>query len=82
VQEIHLAGFAPDLDEEGRPLLIDAHDRPVAEIVWGLFAQAIERIGPVPTLIEWDANLPDWATLKAEAERAERVMAAIDPTHR
>ncbi len=42
----------------------------------------IERIGPVPTLIEWDANLPDWPTLKAEAERAERVMAAIDPTHR
>lgn len=82
VREIHLAGFAPDLDEEGRPLLIDAHDRPVAEIVWGLFAQVIERIGPVPTLIEWDANLPDWPTLKAEAERAERVMAAIDPTHR
>lgn len=77
VQEIHLAGFAPDADEEGRPLLIDAHDRPVAETVWGLFAHTIERIGPVPTLIEWDAHLPDWPTLKAEAERAELIMANI-----
>ncbi|MCB4770096.1 DUF692 domain-containing protein [Ancylobacter sp. Lp-2] len=78
VQEIHLAGFAPDADEEGRPLLIDAHDRPVDETVWGLFAHTIERIGPVPTLIEWDANVPDWPVLKAEAERAERLMADID----
>ncbi|MCJ9690450.1 DUF692 domain-containing protein [Rhizobium sp. PRIMUS64] len=82
VQEIHLAGFAPDADEEGRPLLIDAHDRPVAETVWGLFAHTIERIGPVPTLIEWDAGLPDWPTLKAEAERAELIMADIGNIHR
>ncbi|MDZ5450476.1 DUF692 domain-containing protein [Labrys sp. ZIDIC5] len=82
VQEIHLAGFAPDADEEGRPLLIDAHDRPVEEIVWGLFAHTIARIGPVPTLIEWDANLPDWPTLKAEAERAELMMVDIDRVQR
>ncbi|TBY51012.1 DUF692 domain-containing protein [Rhizobium leguminosarum bv. viciae] len=82
VQEIHLAGFAPDADEEGRPLLIDAHDRPVEEIVWGLFAHTIERIGPVPTLIEWDANLPDWPKLKAEAERAELMMVDIDRVRR
>ncbi|MGO4285845.1 MNIO family bufferin maturase [Bosea sp. TAB14] len=77
VREIHLAGFAPDTDEEGRPLLIDAHDRPVEAIVWDLFAHVIERIGAVPTLIEWDANVPGWPTLKAEAERAERVMADV-----
>lgn len=82
VQEIHLAGFAPDADEEGRPLLIDAHDRPVAETVWGLFAHTIERIGPVPTLIEWDADVPDWTTLKAEAERAELIMDDVDRTRR
>ncbi|ACB95070.1 DUF692 domain-containing protein [Beijerinckia indica] len=82
VQEIHLAGFAPDADEEGRPLLIDAHDRPVSEIVWGLFAHTTERIGPVPTLIEWDANVPDWPMLKAEAERAELIMSDIDCMHR
>lgn len=63
-------------------LLIDAHDRPVEEIVWGLFAHTIERIGPVPTLIEWDANLPDWPTLKAEAERAELMMVDIDRVQR
>ncbi|MFG1345489.1 DUF692 domain-containing protein [Xanthobacter autotrophicus DSM 431] len=77
VQEIHLAGFAPDADEAGRPLLIDAHDRPVEDIVWGLFARVIERTGPVPTLIEWDARVPDWPTLKAEAERAELIMGDI-----
>ncbi len=82
VQEIHLVSFAPDADEEGRPLLIDAHDRPVEEIVWGLFAHTIERIGPVPTLIEWDANVPDWPVLKAEAERAELIMSDIDRLQR
>ncbi|MGH2548735.1 MAG: MNIO family bufferin maturase [Thermomicrobiales bacterium] len=82
VQEIHLAGFAPDADEAGRPLLIDAHDRPVEEIVWGLFAHTIGRIGPVPTLIEWDANVPDWPTLRAEAERAELIMTDINRVHR
>lgn len=77
VQEIHLAGFAPDADEQGRPLLIDAHDRPVEDIVWGVFAHTIEQIGPVPTLIEWDANVPAWPALKAEAERAEHIMTDI-----
>lgn len=74
VREIHLAGFAPEVDEKGRPLLIDAHDRPVDETVWELYAHTIERLGPVATLIEWDADVPDWPTLKAEAERAEALM--------
>lgn len=76
VQEIHLAGFAPDADDEGRPLLIDAHDRPVADLVWDLFAYTVARTGPVPTLIEWDMDVPDWSMLKAEADRAERTMTA------
>ena len=74
VQQIHLAGFAPDADEAGRPLLIDAHDCAVAADVWDLFAHVIERTGPVPTLIEWDANVPEWPVLAAEAAKAERVM--------
>ncbi|EJL26609.1 hypothetical protein PMI01_04061 [Caulobacter sp. AP07] len=77
VQEIHLAGFAPDADEQERPLLIDAHDRPVSHAVWTLFAGVVERIGPVPTLIEWDTDLPDWPTLKAQADQADRVMASV-----
>ena len=76
VQEIHLAGYKKEADEEGRPLLIDTHDRPVDEIVWTLFEHAVERLGPVPTLIEWDAEVPAWPELKAEAERAEAIMVA------
>jgi hypothetical protein len=74
VQEIHLGGHAPETDEAGRPLLIDTHDREVDEIVWGLFAHTIARLGPLPTLIEWDADVPAWPVLQAEAERAEAVI--------
>jgi uncharacterized protein len=74
VQEIHLAGHAQEADEKGRPLLIDTHDRPVEEIVWDLFGHAIRKIGPVPTLIEWDAEVPEWSMLKAEADRAESIL--------
>jgi uncharacterized protein (UPF0276 family) len=78
VREIHLAGHARQTDEEGRPLLIDTHDRPVDEIVWALFAYAIERLGPTPTLIEWDANVPEWQHLEAEVNRAEAIISAFD----
>ena len=74
VQEIHLAGYTQEADEEGRPLLIDTHDRPVNELVWDLYAHAIERLGLTSTLIEWDAKVPEWSRLQAEAERAEAVM--------
>ena len=84
VQEIHLAGFTREADDENRPLLIDTHDRPVDETVWSLFARAIEHLGPTPTLIEWDAKVPPWPDLKAEANRAEAIMFAgrrKDPRH-
>lgn len=74
VQEIHLAGFTPETDEANRPLLIDTHNRPVDPLVWQLYAYAIEKLGPVPTLIEWDADLPSWPELHAEAKRAEAHM--------
>ncbi|TAK48464.1 MAG: DUF692 domain-containing protein [Xanthobacteraceae bacterium] len=76
VQEIHLAGHTREADDKERPLLIDTHNRPVDEIVWDLFAHTVKLIGPVPTLIEWDADVPAWPTLKAEAERAEAIMLA------
>ncbi|WP_081894882.1 MNIO family bufferin maturase [Burkholderia paludis] len=81
VRQIHLAGHAREADARGRPLLIDTHDRAVDESVWALYADAIDRIGPVPTLIEWDAQVPDWATLHAQAARAERVMRRRGPAH-
>jgi uncharacterized protein (UPF0276 family) len=76
VQEIHLAGYTREADDRGRPLLIDTHNRPVDEIVWDLYAHAVGLIGPVPTLIEWDADVPAWPTLKQEADRAEAIMLA------
>jgi len=76
VREIHLAGFAESVDDTGRPLLIDAHDSPVRDGVWDLYRKAIARRGPVPTLVEWDNDVPEWPTLLAEARRAEAAMTA------
>lgn len=74
VRQIHLAGHAEDSDERGRRLLIDSHDRPVAKTVWELYSALIQRIGPTPTLIEWDAHLPSWRELLAEAQRADAIL--------
>jgi uncharacterized protein (UPF0276 family) len=74
VREIHLAGHAEECDESGAPLLIDTHDRPVAKPVWDLFHRVIERTGPLPTLIEWDSDVPDWPVLLAEAKHADSIL--------
>jgi uncharacterized protein (UPF0276 family) len=79
VKEIHLAGNARQEDEEARPLLIDSHDRPVEDAVWHLYELTVRLMGPVPTLIEWDAEVPAWPTLAREAERAETIMSANRP---
>ena len=78
VGEIHLAGYAPENDGKGAPLLIDAHDRPIDPFVWGLYEHALSLAGPVPTLIEWDNDVPEWPILLAEAGRAEAVLAAAE----
>jgi uncharacterized protein len=74
VGEIHLAGCADDSDDAGLPLLIDAHNSPVRDPVWALYATTIRRLGPTPTLIEWDNDVPAWSTLLGEARRAERAI--------
>lgn len=74
VREIHLAGHSRESDGSGAPLLIDTHDRPVDETVWALYAHTIDSVGPVPTLIEWDTEIPEFEHLKAEADRAEAIM--------
>jgi uncharacterized protein (UPF0276 family) len=79
VGEIHLAGYADDQDDAGLPLLIDAHNSPVRDAVWTLYAAAIRRLGATPTLIEWDNDLPPWPALLSEARRAERTMALAQP---
>jgi uncharacterized protein len=75
VREIHLAGHAVEEDETGAPLLIDSHDRAVAAQVWTLFETVIATRGLLPTLVEWDNDLPAWSVLKAEAERADAILA-------
>ena len=74
VGEIHLAGHAEQSDDEGELLLIDSHDGPVADAVWKLFEIVVSRCGPVPTLVEWDSNIPDWPILKAEAAAAQAIL--------
>lgn len=76
VREIHLAGHADDLDDHGRPLLIDAHDREVADGVWDLYKLALSRTGPLPSLVEWDNDVPQWPVLAAEAVEADRILGA------
>ena len=71
VGEIHLAGHAEDRDDADAPLLIDAHDRAVADPVWGLYEHVLDRLGPVPSLIEWDSDVPELGDLIAEAALAE-----------
>ncbi|MBO6507222.1 MAG: DUF692 domain-containing protein [Roseibium sp.] len=75
VGEIHLGGHAPDMDDAGRPLLIDAHDREVDEAVWALYERVIAHDGPVPTLVEWDNDIPTWPVLLKEAQAADQILA-------
>ena len=73
VREIHLAGHEAD-PRLGAALLIDSHNTPVSDPVWALFARLIGRIGPRPTLIERDDDLPPFAELMAERDRADAVL--------
>jgi uncharacterized protein (UPF0276 family) len=75
IAEIHLAGHTVN-DADGQPVLIDDHGSPVIEAVWELFADAIVRFGPLPTLIEWDTNIPAFPVLLDEARKAEQMLAA------
>jgi uncharacterized protein (UPF0276 family) len=74
VAEIHLAGHHAD-PARGEALLIDSHDAPVAPAVWALFERLVGRIGPRPTLIERDGNIPGFDELMAERTRAHGVLA-------
>jgi len=74
VGEIHLAGHVEQTGAEGSPLLIDSHDGPVADAVWKLFDTVVGKCGAVPTLVEWDSKIPNWAILKAEAAAAQAIL--------
>ena len=72
VKEFHLAGFEPG------PMAIDTHGRPVADAVWTLYEYALARIGPRPTLIEWDTDIPAFDALQQEAAKARERLEACD----
>lgn len=74
VGEIHLAGHAPD-PALGADLLVDTHGAPVDDAVWRLYRRLIARTGPRPTLIERDDNIPAYADLAAERDRAAGMLA-------
>lgn len=79
IGEIHLAGHGRD--EGGSPLLIDTHGAPVAEEVWALYRRLIDRVGPRPTLIERDDDIPAFAVLMAERDRAQALLQVPEPAH-
>jgi uncharacterized protein (UPF0276 family) len=74
VAEIHLGGHEEETDEMGAPLLIDAHGSEVANPVWALYEKVIARAGKLPTLIEWDNDVPEWPVLAAELRMAQGIL--------
>ena len=73
IGEVHLAGHRPDPDPDSG-LLIDSHDAPVSDPVWLLYQRLIERVGPRPTLIERDDEMPPFQDLMLERDRAHRLL--------
>jgi uncharacterized protein (UPF0276 family) len=77
IGEIHLAGHALRILDNGTTLRIDNHGSPVAAEVWALYVQALRRFGARPTLIEWDTDIPAFEVLLDEAAQAARLMRAV-----
>lgn len=75
IGEVHLGGHDAQTDDFGDPLLIDSHNAPVVDPVWDLYETLIERTGPLPTLIEWDNDIPEWPVLANEARLANTILA-------
>ncbi len=74
VGEIHVGGHDEDKDDDGAPLLIDSHAKPVVDPVWALLRHTLAASGPKPVLVEWDNDVPDWPVLRDEARRASDIL--------
>jgi uncharacterized protein (UPF0276 family) len=74
IGEIHLAGHSVRQLADGGNLRIDDHGSCVADEVWSLYAEALRRFGPIPTLIEWDNNIPPLEVLLAQARHADTLI--------
>jgi len=68
VAEMHLAGY-----EDRGTHLLDTHSRPVTDPVWNLFTEAVQHVGDVPVLIEWDADIPALSRVIEEAHKAQKI---------
>lgn len=77
IGEVHVAGHAVE-EINGTQLRIDDHGSAVVDEVWKLFGRLIERVGPKPSLVEWDTNVPPWEILKAEADKADALLMQHD----
>jgi len=77
IGEFHLGGFTPEEDEAQEIVLVDTHAAAIAQPAWDLYAYAVERIGLRPTLIEWDNDIPELATLVAQAARADEIVSNV-----
>jgi hypothetical protein len=75
VVQIHLAGHTIVRNDDGTDAgyRLDTHDHPVCDEVWALYREVIERLGPIPTLIEWDDRYPTWERLSEEAAAARKI---------
>ncbi len=74
VAEMHLAGY-----EDRGTHLLDTHSRPVTEPVWALFKKAVQHVGDVPVLIEWDNDIPSLERVIQEAHKAQALQQEILP---
>lgn len=77
MRQVHLAGHARERLADGGSLLIDNHGAPVADPVWELYARTLATTGPTATLIEWDTDVPAYATLRAQVHHADRIADGI-----
>jgi uncharacterized protein (UPF0276 family) len=74
IGEIHLAGHSVRSMPNGRALCIDDHAARVIDKVWALYENALQRFGPLPTLIEWDNEVPPLDVLLEESAHAQRLL--------
>jgi hypothetical protein len=75
VGEVHVAGHSRKADDMGGTIAIDDHGSSVRDSCWDLLAAFLRRAGPKPVLVEWDSDVPDYATLMTEVAKADALLA-------
>jgi len=77
IGEIHLAGHEPTEDDNGNPFFLDTHGMEIGDPVWSLYDDLLSKIGPCPTLIERDNNVPPLETLLQEVAQARHLITSV-----